>query len=71
MHVLISISLFIQCRVKRRVAISNHTVYRTQYWTYYLVNCYVYADVVIQGIDFGGQPAIAFFGYAGIRRIAT
>ena len=46
--------------------VSNHIVHRTQYWTYYLVNCYVYADVVIQGIDFGGQPAIAFFGYAGI-----
>lgn len=37
-------------------------VFNMAYWTYYITNCYLYKDVIIQGIDFGGDPR---WGYAG------
>ena len=39
--------------------------YRLQYWSHHLVNCIVYKDVIIQGIDLGGQPYWTAFGYLG------
>lgn len=36
-----------------------------QYWTHHLVNCIVYKDVIVQGIDLGGQPYWTALGYLG------
>jgi hypothetical protein len=37
-------------------------IFNMAYWTYYITNCYYFKDVIIQGIDFGGDPR---WGYAG------
>ena len=30
-----------------------------------MANCYIYEDVIVSGIDLGGQPFWSFFGFAG------
>jgi len=52
------------CRAMSAVGITNLT-----YWTYYLVNSYVYKDVVIQGIDLGGDPRWSIAGFMGTTLI--
>ena len=35
------------------------------YWSWWVANCYMYKDVVHQGINFGGDPRWGFVGAAG------